>query len=200
MTINSDPEHPTVTAVILAGGRGSRMGGQDKGLIIWQHQPLYLHVLQRLRLQVNTVWVNANRNFATYQKSGIPIIADTIADFPGPLAGMLAALQCVETDWVVFSPCDTPRLPENLLTHLWRNKGDARAVWACSEERDHPAMALLHRSLANELQLYLNQGERRLLVFLQRVGGHSVLFSNAGSAFNNFNSPTDLENKTEFTP
>ena len=194
MTSNSDPEHPAVTGVILAGGRGSRMGGQDKGLIVWQHQPLYLHVLRRLKPQVTTVWINANRNFAAYQQSGIPVIADTMADFPGPLAGMLAALQQAETEWIIFSPCDTPELPENLLAHLWRNKGAAPAVWARSEDRDHPTMALLHRSLAEELQQYLNNGDRKLLLFLQQVGGHSVLFSNAGGAFNNVNRPEDLHN------
>lgn len=198
MTINSDPEHSAVTAVILAGGRGSRMGNQDKGLMIWQHQPLYLHVLKRLSAQTTTVWINANRNIAIYQRSGSPVIADTITDFPGPLAGMLAALQYVETDWVLFCPCDTPELPENLLAHLWDNKGTAPAVWARSEDRDHPVMALLHRCLTDELESYLKGGERRLLVFLQRVGGHSVLFSDAGSAFNNFNHPEDLTLKTEY--
>lgn len=192
MTSNSDPGYPAVTGVILAGGRGSRMGGLDKGLIIWQQQPLYIHVLRRLKPQVTTVWINANRNFAAYQQSGIPVIADTMADFPGPLAGMLAALQQAETEWVIFSPCDTPELPENLFVHLWRNKGAALAVWARSEDRDHPAMALLHRSLAEQLQQYLKNGDRKLMLFLQQSGGHGVLFSDAGGAFNNFNRPEDL--------
>ena len=193
MTINSDPEYPAITGVILAGGRGSRMGGQDKGLIIWQQQPLYLHVLQRLQPQVTTVWINANRNFAIYQQIGVPVITDTIAGFPGPLAGILAALEQAETEWVVVAPCDTPFLPENLVMHLWCNKGNAPAVWARSEERDHPTMALLHRSLATQLRQYLANDERRLMLFLQQAGGHSVLFRQARAAFHNMNCPEDLK-------
>lgn len=195
MAINPDSTHPFITGVILAGGRGSRMGGQDKGLIMWQQQPLYLHVLQRLKPQVTTVWINANRNFAAYQQSGVPVIADTLPDFPGPLAGMLAALKLAKTEWVVFTSCDTPQLPDNLVRHLWQSKGTSPAVWARSEERDHPALALLHRDLAEQLQQYLERGERRVLLFLQQVGGHAVLFSNAGEAFNNINSPEDLKNE-----
>jgi len=194
MAISSNSERPPVTGVILAGGRGSRMGGRDKGLIVWHQQPLYHHVLHRLKPQVDTVWINANRNLAAYQQSGCPVISDTIPDFPGPLAGILAALEQVDTEWVVFSSCDTPQLPDNLVIHLWHNKGSALTVWARSEERDHPALALMHRSLAKQLREYLDRGDRRLLLFLQQAGGHGVLFSNVGTAFNNINHPEDLKN------
>ena len=170
------------------------MGGEDKGLILWQNRPLYQHVLQRLQPQVTTVWINANRNLAEYQQSGFPVITDTMPDFPGPLAGMLAALEQADTEWVAFSSCDTPQLPDNLVSHLWRNKNGAPAVWARSEQRDHPALALMHRSLAKQLRQYLECGDRRLLLFLQQAGGHGVLFSNAGTAFNNINHPEDLKN------
>lgn len=181
-----------ITGVILAGGRGSRMGGEDKGLINWHNQPLYQYVLQRLQPQVTTVWINANRNIELYQRSGVPVICDTLADFPGPLAGILAALQQTETEWVVFSSCDTPCLPENLTQHLWQYKGKARAVWARTGERDHPTHTLLHRSLADSLQQYLAQGDRKLMLFLQQVGGHSVYFAQGEPAFRNFNRPEDL--------
>lgn len=194
MAIHSSSEQPAITGVILAGGRGSRMGGQDKGLIIWHQQPLYHHVLQRLKPQVDTVLINANRNLAAYQQSGLPVITDTIPDFPGPLAGMLAALEQAETEWVVFSSCDTPQLPDNLASHLWRNRNGALAVWARSEDRDHPALALMHRSLAKQLREYLDRGERRLLFFLQQAGGHGVLFKHAEAAFSNINYPEDLKN------
>lgn len=194
MAINSNSERPAITGVILAGGRGSRMGGQDKGLIVWHQQPLYHHVLQRLKPQVDTVWINANRNLAEYQQSGFPVITDTMPDFPGPLAGMLAALEQADTEWVAFSSCDTPQLPDNLVSHLWRNKDGAPTVWARSEQRDHPALALMHHSLAKQLRHYLERGDRRLLLFLQQAGGHGVLFSNASTAFNNINHPEDLKN------
>lgn len=188
----SAPERETVTGVILAGGRGSRMGGEDKGLMLWQNQPLYQHVLQRLQPQVTTVWINANRNIEVYQQSGLPVISDTLAAFPGPLAGMLAALQQAETEWVVFTSCDTPLLPDNLVQNLWQHKGKASAVWARTEERDHPTLALLHRRIAGSLQRYLAGGDRKLMLFLQQAGGHSVLFERAEAAFRNVNYPEDL--------
>lgn len=189
----SATEKAAITGVILAGGRGSRMAGEDKGLLLWRKRPLYQHVLQRLQPQVNTVWINANRNIALYQRSGLPVISDTLAGYPGPLAGMLAALQQVKTAWVAFSSCDTPQLPENFVAHLWQHKGEAKAVWSRTEERDHPTLALLHRDLAPLLAQYLAQGDRKLLLFLQQAGGHSVLFSEAGTAFDNFNHPQDLQ-------
>jgi molybdopterin-guanine dinucleotide biosynthesis protein A len=192
MKIVSSPHPVAITGVILAGGRGSRMGGEDKGLILWQNTPLYQHVLQRLQPQVTTVWINANRNIEVYQQSGVPVIKDTLADFPGPLAGMLAALQQAETEWVVFTSCDTPCLPDNLVQHLWQQKNEALAVWARTEERDHPTLALLHRSLADSLQRYLARGDRKLMLFLTQAGGHSVLFMQSAEKFRNFNCPEDL--------
>lgn len=181
-----------ITGIILAGGRGSRMGGRDKGLIDYHNQPLWLHVLQRLRPQVANVLINANRNIAIYQQSGLPVIRDTLRDFPGPLAGMLTGLQQINSEWAIFTPCDTPLLPGDLVAHLWHNKGRAKAVWARSEERDHPTMALLHRDLAAELANYLAQGDRKLMLFLQQAGGHAVLFPLSDAAFCNINSPEDI--------
>lgn len=188
----STADDKPITGVILAGGRGSRMGGEDKGLILWQNKPLYQHVLQRLQPQVTTVWINANRNIEIYQQSGLPVISDTLVDFPGPLAGMLAALQKASTEWVVFTSCDTPLLPDNLVDHLWLHKKDALAVWARTTERDHPTLALLHRCLEGSLMDYLARGERKLMLFLEQAGGHSVLFSQSEAAFRNFNHPGDL--------
>ncbi|KQN63232.1 MULTISPECIES: molybdenum cofactor guanylyltransferase MobA [unclassified Erwinia] len=192
MSLFSAADKATITGVILAGGRGSRMGGNDKGLLLYRNQPLYQHVLYRLRPQVDRVWINANRNIALYQQSGLPVIRDTLADFPGPLAGMLSALLQAETEWLAFSSCDTPHLPDNLVEHLWRHKGLAKAVWARAEQRDHPTLALLHRDLAGLLAQYLARGERKLLLFLQQAGGHSVEFSLTGRAFDNINQPEDL--------
>ena len=184
--------HSGITGVILAGGRGSRMGGKDKGLMPYRNRALYLHVLQRLQPQVTTVWINANRNIEVYQQSGLPVICDTLANFSGPLAGMLTALTRVTTEWVMFAPCDTPALPDNLVERLWYEKGGAPAVWVCTEQRDHPTLALVHASIAEQLRHYLASGERRLMVFLQQADGHRVLFSGQESYFKNINYPDDL--------
>ena len=181
----------SVAGVILAGGRGSRMGGEDKGLVAYYGKPLYQHVLERLQLQVEHVYISANRNLTLYQQSGVPVIIDTLPDFPGPLAGMLAALQTVDSKWLAFASCDTPELPQDLVQRLWQQKGEAPVVWAATPDRDHPTLALLHRSIATMLADFLARGERKVMLFLQHVGGHAVLFDDA-EAFRNINRPEDL--------
>jgi molybdopterin-guanine dinucleotide biosynthesis protein A len=180
------------TGVILAGGQGSRMGGQDKGLLILQGEPLYQHVLRRLRPQVNIVFISANRNIDRYQASGCPVITDPVSDYPGPLAGILSGLRHSKTEWVAFCACDTPRIPNDFVARLWQQRGDAPAVWVKSSQRDHPALALVNRSLANDLEAWLLRGERRLMQFLREHGGHPVAFLDPESAFRNINTPDDL--------
>jgi len=184
-----------LTGVILAGGQGRRMGGQDKGLVLFNGIPLYQHVLQRLRPQVDIVMISANRNLDRYQASGCAVIADTLPDYPGPLAGMLSGLLAAQTEWVAFCSCDTPFVPVDFVAQLWRQREEAPAVWARSTERDHPALALLHRSLAAPLASYLQRGERRLMQFLREQGGHAVTLSQNEAAFRNVNTPDDLEDE-----
>ncbi|MFU9136322.1 molybdenum cofactor guanylyltransferase MobA [Erwinia tasmaniensis] len=188
---------PPITGVILAGGQGSRMGGEDKGLIPWRGKPLYQHVLGRLSPQVSQLCISANRNISIYQQSGIPVFADTLPDFPGPLAGMLTALQNIANDWAVFAPCDTPELPDDLVARLWQEKKDASAVWARSGDRDHPTLALINVCLAGDLASFLAAGERRVMLFLKQAGGHAVSFDSCPAAFANLNSPSDLLGKSE---
>ncbi|WP_034918286.1 molybdenum cofactor guanylyltransferase MobA [Erwinia sp. 9145] len=182
----------SVSGVILAGGKGSRMGGKDKGLILYQGKPLYQHVVTRLTPQVARIYISANRNLTRYQQSGLPVLMDKLPDFPGPLAGMLTAMQSINAEWLFFSPCDTPALPANVVSRLWEEKRNSRAVWACAEGRDHPAIALMHASLADDLANYLACGERRVMVFLRQAGGHSVPFDRCAEAFANINLPEDL--------
>ncbi len=181
-----------VTGVILAGGRGSRMGGEDKGLVIYHGKPLYQHVLARLQPQVAQVCISANRNLSVYQQSGLQVITDTMPDFPGPLAGMLATLHAINSDWAAFIPCDTPEIPADIICRLWQQKGNASVVWARTAERDHPAIALIHTQVATSLAAFLARGERKVMLFLRQTGGHSVLFEDESSAFANINHPDDL--------
>lgn len=181
-----------ITGVILAGGQSRRMGGEDKGLLQLHGQPLYQHVLQRLHPQVDQLLISANRNLSQYRLSGVEVISDSLPDFPGPLAGMLSALQAMKTEWAAFCACDTPFIPRDYVTRLCQQKGNAHAVWVRSAQRDHPALALLHRDLAGPLENYLLRGERRLLHFLLQAGGHAVMFPDDESAFSNINTPEEL--------
>lgn len=185
------------TGVILAGGQGSRMGGQDKGLLGLQGKPLYQHVLQRLRPQVDSVLISANRNIDQYQLSGCQVVPDSLADYPGPLAGMLSGLQHSQTEWVAFCACDTPWIPEDFVMRLWLQRGDAPAVWVKSLQRDHPTLALVNRSLADDLTKWLLRGERRLMQFMREHGGHAVPFAMDESIFRNINTPEDLIHEEE---
>lgn len=182
-----------ITGVVLAGGKASRMGGQDKGLMWLNDKPLWQHVADRLRPQVDAIVISANRNLPIYQASGLPVISDILSDFPGPLAGMLSVIQQVPDEWFLFCPCDTPFIPESLAERLEDRRIESPAVWAHDGERDHPAVVLVHRSLAPKIEAYLARGDRRVMVFLREVGGHSVDFSDIKSAFRNINTPEDLQ-------
>jgi molybdopterin-guanine dinucleotide biosynthesis protein A len=182
-----------VTGVVLAGGKASRMGGQDKGLLILNGKPLWKHVADTLTPQVSSVVISANRNLETYQESGLPVIQDSLANYPGPLAGMLSVMQQRSSnEWFLFCPCDTPHIPQTLLASLQDKQRDAPVVWVHDGERDHPTIALMHRGVVPALKAYLERGERRVMVFMRESGGHSVDLSHFKPAFANVNTPEDL--------
>lgn len=185
------------TGVVLAGGRGTRMGGVDKGLQLLNGKALWRHVADTLQPQVTKLVISANRNLSRWQSSGYPIITDTLHDFPGPLAGMHSVMQQVEGEWFLFCPCDTPFIPSFLATRLIQQKKSSPAVWVHDGERDHPAIALVNRGLVDDLEAYLATGERRVMVFLRKIGGHSVDFSDVKSAFKNVNTLDDLQSMQE---
>ncbi|MFU0887751.1 molybdenum cofactor guanylyltransferase MobA [Kluyvera sichuanensis] len=168
------------------------MGGQDKGLMLLNGKPLWQHVVDCLLPQVNEVVISANRNLDIYRQSGFPVIADTLSGFPGPLAGLLSVMQQTSGEWFLFCPCDTPFIPDNLVERLVDQRQNAPVVWVHDGDRDHPAVALAHRSLAPQIVDYLASGERRVMVFMRQVGGHSVNFSDTKEAFRNMNTPEDL--------
>ncbi|MGV3570859.1 MAG: molybdenum cofactor guanylyltransferase MobA [Ramlibacter sp.] len=125
-----------ITGVILAGGRGSRMGGADKGLQNFRGVPLALFTMLRLAPQVGEVMVNANRNLAAYESFGVPVWPDAASDFPGPLAGFLAGLEQCETEYLVTVPCDTPLFPQDLVARLAEalEREDADIAMAAARE------------------------------------------------------------------
>ncbi len=183
--------HEEITGIILAGGRATRMGGEDKGLIQIAGIPLYQYVLSRLRPQIGQIAISANRNQACYGESGLPIVSDLTPDFSGPLAGMLAGLKHATTEWVVFVPCDVPDFPATLVDQLWQQKGNSLAAYASDGERAHPTLALLHTSLAPQLKEYLARGERKLMLFLDAAGARQIIFSGHQAAFHNLNTRED---------
>ena len=182
-----------VCGVILAGGRATRMGGRDKGLLMLNGQPLWKHVYRTLAPQVGKLVISANRHLDIYQRSGIPIVSDSLPDFPGPLAGMLSVMQSVESEWFMFCPCDTPMIPQDIAEQLWQARGSAPAIWVNDGERDHPTIALVSRALVPALETYLNSGERRVMVFLRQHGGIALTLPGKRDCFANVNTPADLQ-------
>ncbi|WP_336221111.1 molybdenum cofactor guanylyltransferase MobA [Citrobacter amalonaticus] len=181
-----------VTGVVLAGGKARRMGGIDKGLLELKGKPLWKHVADALSSQLDKVIVNANRHQEIYQSGGLKVVSDVMADFPGPLAGMLSVFQQESGDWFLFCPCDTPFIPHILAERLTARRNQAPVVWVHDGERDHPTIALVNRSVQSFLLDYLQSGERRVMVFMRQAGGHAVDFSDCKDAFVNVNTPEEL--------
>jgi molybdopterin-guanine dinucleotide biosynthesis protein A len=188
-----------ITGLVLAGGRGTRMGGADKGLQNHRGLPLALHTLLRLQPQVGAVMINANRNLAAYESMGAPVWPDPVADFPGPLGGLLAGLEHCATPWLVSVPCDTPNFPADLVQRLGDAAlaADAQVAVACTREADgtlspQPVFALLQYTLLEDLEQRLRAGDRKILPWLRRHRCVDVAFDDA-SAFFNANTPEELQ-------
>ncbi|MGP1717126.1 MAG: molybdenum cofactor guanylyltransferase MobA [Methylophilus sp.] len=179
-----------ITAVILAGGRGMRMGGVDKGLVDYQGKAMVAHVLARIQPQVDQVIINANRNFDIYPSYGAPVVTDATDQFNGPLAGFQAGLAHAQTDWILTVPCDSPLLPLDLAARLSQAIRDSNTLVAIarSASGDHPVFCLLHRSLSADLDAFLNDGQRRVSGWQARHSPAFVDFEDE-QAFTNINHP-----------
>lgn len=164
-----------ITAVILAGGRGSRMGGLDKGLQTFRGMPLALHTLTRLQMGggVGQIMINANRNLAAYESFGASVWPDGLADYAGPLAGFLTGLERCETPFLVTVPCDTPLLPLDLVPRLAHalETEDADIAMAAAPEvdrngqlqvRPQPVFCLLRVELLESLLKFTQGGGRKI--------------------------------------
>ncbi len=182
-----------IAAVILAGGRGTRMGGADKGLVEYRQRPLIEWVLQAVRPQVGEVLISANRNIDVYAQYGCRVVNDTLPDFPGPLAGVLSAMEAVNTPWLLVTPCDSPHLPANLAQNLLdaaQAAGVPIAV-AADPQRDHYSTMLVPTRLADSLREYLFTGQRAVHGWQQAFNPARVIFPDA--CLKNFNTTEDFE-------
>lgn len=191
-----------ITGLLLAGGRGMRMGGLDKGLQTLHGEPLAVHVLRRLAPQTGALLISANRHPDIYATLGAPfgaaIVADTLPGFPGPLAGLLAGLRASATPYLLSAPCDCPWLPADLAARLAHaldgNQADiATAVTVASNGNTslHPVFALLRTGLADDLAAFLAAGERKVRAWYARHSTVEVVFTDE-RAFYNANSLQEL--------
>jgi molybdenum cofactor guanylyltransferase len=191
-----------VTGVVLAGGRGSRMGGADKGLQNFRGMPLALHTLLRLAPQVGEVMINANRNLSAYESFGVPVWPDGLADYAGPLAGFLTGLEQCETSYMVTVPCDTPLFPPDLVARLAEalERDDAEIAMAAAREEDgqiraQPVFSLMKRELMESLVRFTHGGGRKIDAWTAQHKTVVVPFDIAGddpAAFFNANTLAEL--------
>lgn len=196
-----------ITGLILAGGRGQRMGGVDKGLQNFHGTPLALHTLLRLQAQVGHLLLNANRNLAAYEAFGAPVYPDALPDFAGPLAGFLAGLEQCETPYLLTVPCDTPLFPADLATRLAHEMtaqdADIAMVSAPEVGRDghislraQPVFCLLRVNLLESLVRFTHGGGRKIDAWTAQHRTALVPFDRPGDApeaFFNANTLADLQ-------
>jgi len=188
----------SISGLILAGGRGTRMGHVDKGLQPFRGKPMAAHVLERLAPQVAAVAINANQNLPTYADFGVPVWVDETTGFAGPLAGLEAGLRHCATDYLLTAPCDSPFLPLDLAARLWdalQAEGADVALAVTQEagmrKQPHPVFCLVKTSLLPVLSAYLAEGGRRMDGWYTGLKVAEVRFEDA-DAFRNINTLDEL--------
>jgi molybdenum cofactor guanylyltransferase len=183
-------EREQITALVLAGGRGSRMGGVDKGLQSYHGVPLAMHALLRVAPQVGHAMINANRNLAAYESFGVPVWPDALPDFAGPLAGFIAGLEHCETPYLATLPCDSPLFPDDLVPRLaaaLEAEGAEIAMAACVEDgvlRVQPVFCLMKTTLLESLVRFTHEGGRKIDRWTAQHACVNVSFDDARAFFN----------------
>ncbi len=197
---NTDPSGMSisasdVTAVILAGGLGRRMGGQDKGLLELEGRPLIEALIQALEHQHVAIVINANRNLARYRSYDLPVISDRLDDYQGPLAGISSAMESIESEFILTLPCDGPWLAEDYVERFveCHNRSGAPICVAFDGERLQPVHALIRTELRESLVHYLESGERKIDRWYAQHDFVTTDFSDRGDMFRNINTPEDRQ-------
>ena len=188
-----------ITGLILAGGRGTRMGHVDKGLQPFRGLPLAAHVIARLAPQVGPLAININRNQALYAPYGLPLWADLLPDYAGPLAGLQTGMRHCTTPYLLSAPCDSPLLPLDLAARLAGalEDADAELALAVCDDNDgrpqrQPVFCLLKTALLPQLTAYLANGGRKMEDWMTSLAMIDVRFDDR-TAFNNINTLQELQ-------
>jgi len=184
-----------ITAVVLAGGKATRMGGMDKGLVELAGRPMIEHVIKAVAPQVEMVLINANRSLETYAGYNLRVIPDTSNDYAGPLAGIAAGIEAAATDLILSVPCDGPWIPLDLVSRL-RQKLEESTSDVCvahDGERMQPVFALFRKQALPDIQSYLDAGDRKLQLWVRQQGAAIADFSDHPEAFINVNTPDEKD-------
>ena len=182
-----------ITAVILAGGKARRMDGEDKGLIKLHGRPMVEYIISALQPQAGNIIINANRNPEQYAAYGLPVIADMLGDYLGPLVGMATGMDATDKPYIVTAPCDSPFIPETLVETLYRSLDENQADISVAHDgvRMQPVFALLRCELLPDLLAYLNEGGRKIDSWYSQHRFALADFSDSPDTFLNLNTPDD---------
>jgi molybdenum cofactor guanylyltransferase len=177
------------SGIILSGGQGRRVNGADKGLLPWRQHTLIEAAISRLQPQVDDIVISANRNLARYRSLGYTVVSDTMEDFQGPLAGILAAMHKCGHEVAIIIPCDSPLLPIDLAERLLEPlRAEAMDLSYVNDgHREQYLLAAVKLRCLNSLQDYLLQGGRSVRGWHKHLQCQAVDFSDCGNAFLNLN-------------
>lgn len=183
-----------ITGVILAGGLGTRLNGDDKGLVEINARPMVSYVVERFAPQVDTLVINANRNLERYREFGFQVVPDAIQDYPGPLAGIAAALATAESERIACAPCDCPFLPTDFVGRLETalDAAGAEVSYAVSNGRPQPVFAVIKCSLYDSLTDYVGEGGRKIMSWYRSLDAVAVDFGDDAIGFANINTDAEL--------
>ena len=184
----------SVTVVILAGGQSKRMQVQNKATVLFEGKPLITHVIDRMKTQVKHIVINTHRNQKDFEIFHLPLIDDILDIQEGPLLGILTSLQAIKTDWIQFVPRDTPNLPSDLIAILMKEVEAEKTLVAVPETSDglQSTCLLCHSSTLNNLQIFFNQGGRKIEDWIRQLAFSIVQF-NDKSQFLNVNTQEELK-------
>ena len=184
----------SVTVVILAGGQSKRMQVQNKATVLFEGKPLITHVIDRMKTQAKHTVINTHRNQKDFEIFNLPLIDDILDIQEGPLLGILTSLQAIKTDWIQFVPCDTPNLPSDLIAILMKEVEAEKTLVAVPETSDgfQSTCLLCHSSALNNLQIFFNQGGRKIEDWIRQLAFSIVQF-NDESQFLNVNTQEELK-------
>ena len=187
-------DNTSITGIILSGGQGQRLNGQDKGLLRIVNKPLIRFIIDAIKPQVETLIISANRNTTEYREFGYPVISDQSPQHLGPLAGISATLSKTETPLSLITPCDSPFLPmdlaSRLLSELINNNSDIAI--AHDGERLQHMYSLIRRSVLNDLNLALANNHLKVQRWMLQQQHCLVDFSDCTDCFLNINRPEDI--------